>query len=242
MGHPSNKLYPHLLFHEGGVGPSHKVMQAFASRRGPGPGAFAPLSFMRHYHSLLFSWDSFGVSRMSISYYTFFFLYHVDFIYNDTYWDGTFIEEAARRFGLELSLQRRTRHLETRTHHFSTLWDTTGLGEAKRHGIVEVHDGGCGRLAEVKHEAWQRVTTICRNNGTTIGRIRQWMMGMRMGILWMDWFGLERVPQDSESFAFFHIRHHHCFMVMVIYIPSGQWYRGGHGKRRRAGFWHWHKA
>jgi hypothetical protein len=61
------------------------------------------------------------------------------FIYNDTYWDGTFIEEAARRFGLELSLQRRTRHLETRTHHFSThTLGYNGAGEAKKHGIVEV--------------------------------------------------------------------------------------------------------
>lgn len=67
------------------------------------------------------------------------FFYMTFFIYNDTYWDGTFIEEAARRFGLELSLQRRTRHLETRTHHFSThTLGYNGAGEAKKHGIVEV--------------------------------------------------------------------------------------------------------
>lgn len=135
MGHPSNKLYPHLLFHEGGVGPSHKAMQAFASRRGPGLGAPAPLSFMRHYHSLLISLD---LSRVGISYYTFFF-YTMFFIYNDTYWDGTFIEEAARRFGLELSLQRRARHLETRT----PLLDTH-FGIQRGWGSKEAwHCGGC---------------------------------------------------------------------------------------------------
>ena len=60
------------------------------------------------------------------------------FIYNDTYWDGTFIEDAARRFGLELSLQRRARHLETRTPLLDThTLGYNGAGEVKKHGIVE---------------------------------------------------------------------------------------------------------
>lgn len=59
----------------------------------------------------------------------------------------------------------------------------------------------------------------------------------------VSFFGLGWIGTSTARLGivrFFHIRHHHHFMVMVIYIPSGQWYRGGHGKRRRAGFWHWH--